>query len=69
MSWWFILALFVVLFVACLVLVLALGSESSSTSTRRSAKDRVGFLRHRGHLWTLIGWCEHADLRADESAS
>jgi hypothetical protein len=65
-SWWFILCFFVVAFVGGLLLVISPWIGAFVDKCIPSAKDRVGFLRHRGVLWALVGWCEHADLRADD---
>jgi hypothetical protein len=65
-SWWFLLCFFAVAFVGGLLLVVSPWIGDFVDKCIPSAKDRVGFLRHRGVLWALVGWCEHADLRADD---
>jgi hypothetical protein len=66
-SWSFVFCFFAVAFCVVFLLVIAPRLGELVDKHVPSARGRVGFLRHRGALWALVGRCEHADLRADDS--
>jgi hypothetical protein len=65
-SWSFVRALFFVVFLVVLLLVLSPWLGERLDQFVACGRGRVGFLRHRGSLWALVGGCEHADLRAED---
>jgi hypothetical protein len=66
-SWWFVFAL--ALGVLAIVLVLVLSPWLATTRLGRKLLDparSMGFLHHRGRLYTLVGPCEHTDLATED---
>jgi hypothetical protein len=54
-------------FAACALLVFAPSVAALPPIAARLEKAQtIGFLRHRGRLWSLIGLCEHVDLSAQD---
>jgi hypothetical protein len=69
MSWKFVfvLSLFVLLVIGFLVFAPALARAPIVTRLLQRTSS-IGFLKHRGRLWSLVGPCEHVDLAAQGPA-